>query len=393
MSCNPRQSLRILTAGVLALVIAMGISRFAYTPLIPVMQAGLHFPDELAGYLASANLAGYLLGALWLTWRPLEGAETRTLRAHLLINLASTIAMGLTASFPVWLLLRFVAGLSSGFIFVLASGLVLQHLAIHQRQGWSGWLYSAIGIGIVVSALTVPPLGSHFGWRGGWLGLGAICFLLAYPPYHWLEEQHRENMAPTAASTPAVHPRGMLIWLTAAYFCEGLGYIVTGTFLVTLLQRMPGLEHSSTLAWLVVGLAAAPSSILWMKLGLRLEPARCLVIAHLAQALGIILPVLWPTPAGTLLGAVCYGGTFMGIVTLSLFLGRQITPRSPQRTIGMLTTAFGAGQIIGPSAAGLIASRSLSFTPALLGASGIVALGALLLTLGLLLQRHAGQST
>jgi len=379
--------MRILVAGVLALVIAMGVSRFAYTPLLPVMQSDLLLTDELAGYLASANYAGYLLGALWLTWRPLEGDATRVLRAHLLVNLASTFLMGLTSSFPLWMMLRFVAGLSSGFIFVLASGLVLHHLAIHQRQGWTGWLYSAIGIGIVVTAITVPPLGSHFGWRGGWLGLGGLCFLLAYPPYHWLNEQHRENVPLPGSATEASRSRGMLPWLTAAYFCEGLGYIVTGTFLVALLQRMPGLEQSATLSWLVVGLAAAPSAILWMKLGLRLEPARCLVVAHLTQALGIILPVIWPTPVGTLLGALCYGGTFMGIVTLSLFLGRQLTPHSPRRTIGLLTTAFGAGQIIGPTAAGLIAARNLSFTPALLGAAAIVTLGALLLTAGLVLHR------
>ncbi len=383
MSCPPRQTIRILAAGVLALVIAMGISRFAYTPLLPVMQADLQLSDDLAGYLASANYAGYLLGALWLTLRPLESSAPHLLRLHLLINLAATFAMGLTAAFPAWIGLRFVAGLSSGFIFVLASGLVLQHLAIHQRQGWSGWLYSAIGLGIVITALTVPPLGALFGWRGGWIGLGILCVLLAYPPYHWLVSQHRNDAIPPAPERGEGRWHGILPWLTAAYFCEGLGYIVTGTFLVTLLQRMPGLEHSSTLAWLIVGLAAAPSGILWMKLGLKSSPARCLIAAHLTQAVGIVLPVYWPTTTGTLLGAILYGGTFMGIVTLSMHFGRQLSPHAPHRTIGMLTAAFGAGQIIGPALAGVLAAQTRSFEPALLMASGVVTLGAILLAFGL----------
>lgn len=383
MSCNPRQSLKVLIGGLTALVIAMGISRFAYTPLLPIMQSDAGLTDELAGYLASINYAGYLLGALWLIWRPPGNQATKPLRQQLLLNIASTLCMGLTSSYPLWSALRFVGGFSSAMIFVLASGVVLQHLALHQRQSWSGWLYSAIGIGIILSAIVVPPLGSLFGWRVSWFSLALLSFLLAYPAYHWLEPHHPP---PTAADHAADKPRGrhMLPWLTAAYFCAGFGYIITGTFLVTMLKRMPGLENSSTLAWLIVGLAAAPSSILWMKLGLRFGAVKALIAAYIVQALGITLPVLSASLTGNLLGAACYGGTFMGIVTLSMHCGRTLTPESPHRTIGILTAAFGAGQILGPAIAGLIASHTQSFTPALYVAALVIILGALCLAWGAL---------
>jgi len=381
MSCQPRQSFKILLAGVTALVIAMGISRFAYTPLLPIMQLGAGLSDASAGYLASINYAGYLLGALWMAWRPPVGSALTTLRQQLLINIASTLLMGCLDIFSFWAVLRFVAGFSSAMIFVLASGIVLQHLISHQRQGWSGWLYSAIGIGIIISALVVPPLGNYFGWQGTWFGLALISFLLAYPAYHWLVAEHAPANENPGASRATPSQR-MLPWLTGAYFCAGLGYIVTGTFLVTMLQRIPGLETSSNLAWLIVGLAAAPSSILWMRVGLHVGPAQALVAAHLTQALGIVLPVVWPSIPGTLLGALLYGGTFMGIVTLSMYFGRSLTPDAPQRTIGMLTVAFGAGQIIGPTAAGLIAAQTMSFYPALWAAAIVVFLGALMLVAG-----------
>ena len=73
----------------------------------------------------------------------------------------------------------------------------------------------------------------------------------------------------------------------------------------------------------------------------------------------------------------------MGIVTLSMHFGRQLSPHAPHRTIGMLTAAFGAGQIIGPALAGVLAAQTRSFEPALLMASGVVTLGAILLAFGL----------
>jgi len=381
MSCPPHKSTKILSAGIAALVIAMGVSRFAYTPLLPIMQSEAGLSVTFAGYLASINYAGYLLGALWMTWHPPE-ATTRQLRQQLLINIFTTALMACTDMFMAWAAMRLIAGFSSAMIFVLASGIVLEHLALHQRQGWSGWLYSSIGSGIVITALTVPPLGAHFGWQGSWLGLGILSFLIAYPAYYWLDLPH--TASPPVGRTPARRTtHGMLPWLTGAYFCAGFGYIVTGTFLVAMLQRIPELAGSSTLAWLIVGLAAAPSSILWMRFGLP-HPSAALITAHLAQALGIILPVIWPTLTGTLLGALFYGGTFMGIVTLSMHFGRSLTPTTPHRTIGMLTAAFGAGQILGPTVAGWVVTWNQSFTPALYVAASIVLLGALLLSVGAL---------
>ena len=382
MSCHPRQTLKILAAGVTALVIAMGISRFAYTPLLPIMQTDAGLADDLAGYLASINYAGYLAGALWMTLRPPRGGACRTLRLHLLVNIASTLAMGVTASYVIWAVLRLVAGFSSAMIFVLASGVVLQHLAMHSRQGWSGWLYSAIGIGIIITALTVPPLGAVYGWRGSWLGMGVLSFLLAYPAYYWLEDHHAPTPTNSKGGQTLNKQRSMLPWLTVAYFCAGFGYIVTGTFIVAMLQRIPELAGSSNLSWLIVGIAAAPSSILWMKYGLRTSPTQALVSAHLLQALGIILPLLWATSAGALLGAFFYGGTFMGIVTLSMYYGRTLTPDTPHRTIGLLTASFGTGQIIGPSFAGFVAARAENFSPALMGADVVVLPGAVLLITG-----------
>lgn len=62
--CLTKQPFLFLIGGILSLIIAMGIGRFAYTPILPHMQNDLSFSNAFAGYLATSNYAGYLFGAL-----------------------------------------------------------------------------------------------------------------------------------------------------------------------------------------------------------------------------------------------------------------------------------------------------------------------------------------
>lgn len=379
---------KILGSGMIALGIALGVSRFAYTPLLPLMQRDLILPDDFAGYLASVNYLGYLAGALWAAYSPEKFRNGSRLPTHLLINLAATAGMGLVSGRGIWMILRLVSGFSSAMIFVVASRIVLQTLACHDRQSWSGWLYAGVGIGIVITALTVPILDRYFGWQGGWLGLTAICSILVWAPMIWLRGRRPDRETAQAPRISSHEHRSFLPWLLAAYFLEGLGYIVTGTFLVALLHRLPGLEASAAVAWLLVGAAAIPSCVLWMRIGLRIGLVRGLIAAHLVQTVGILLPVIQPNLVGALAGAVFFGGTFVGIATLNIFLGQAIAPGRAEWAIGLLTAAFGAGQIIGPSVAGVLAVAFDSLFPALTGSAATVFAGALCLWVGLTFTRR-----
>ncbi|WP_375056171.1 YbfB/YjiJ family MFS transporter [Zobellella sp. DQSA1] len=370
-----------LAAGIALLAIVMGIGRFAYTPLLPLMQADQPLSDLLAGWLASSNYLGYLLGALWLACTRPGTAPVPRLRRQLLLNLACVAAMGLTSSPWLWLLWRLLAGWSSAAAFVLASGLVLEELARRGQAARAGWLYSGVGLGIALSALAVPWLDSLAGWRGGWLGLAALGGLLALLP--WFGLTGTNAPVPAASMTgQAPFRRGLLPWLLLAYFCEGLGYIITGTFMVAMLHQQQALAGLGHLSWLLVGLAAIPSCGVWLWLGNHRGLAGTLIAAHLVQALGILLPLLWPSPAGALLGALLFGGTFMGITALAFCLGRRLVPSRVQATLAGLTAAFGLGQIIGPVLAGLSLSRQHNFDQALLGGGLVVLLGALALLWG-----------
>ena len=371
--------LRPLLGGILALAAAMGIGRFAYTPILPAMQEAEGLDATQAGLLAAANYGGYLVGAILVAVAISGPARSRVLRASAVAVAMTTALMAVTTGLVSWSVVRFLSGLASAGVLVLASGLVLDDLRRQGRASLSGWLFSGVGLGIVTSGVVVRATGGRPGWRGDWLVLALLTTVAIYPCWRWLPLARSEN--PTAARFPAAKPTVMpaaLALLFAAYFLEGIGYIVTGTFLVAIVDRTPGLQGIGANVWIVVGLAVIPSAVLWGTLAGRVGYARTLTCAYLAQAVGIVLPILGGVGAA-FASAVFFGGTFAGITVLTLTLAGSLAPGGSARLIGMLTAVFGVGQMIGPVLAGFIASRAQDFTPALIVASAFVFAGGVLM--------------
>jgi MFS family permease len=204
-----------------------------------------------------------------------------------------------------------------------------------------------------------------------------------YPCWRWLPRAAGET-APAATSPPGTTrdsaERITHVLLFTAYFLEGIGYIVTGTFLVAIVDGTPGLRGIGADVWIVVGLAVIPSVALWAKLAGRGGYARALAGAYALQAIGIALPIAGGTVAA-FTSAVLFGGTFAGITALTLALAGHLVPSRSARLIGLLTAVFGVGQMIGPVLAGLIVSHAQDFTPALAAASALVLTGSVLMAL------------
>jgi predicted MFS family arabinose efflux permease len=379
------QAGRAAIGGACALAIAMGIGRFAYTPLLPWMQADGLFGPQGAGLLASANLLGYLVGALAAAGLAGRWPKLAVLRAALILSVATGAAMVWTDSFLIWATLRFLSGVASAGVLIAATDLVMGAALAAGRAALVGWHFAGVGIGIAVSGLIVAAVAPGFGWRGGWLALALLSLALLPLCWRWLT---LHPPAPGAAPVVAPPRRYPVLALIVAYFCEGAGYIITGTFLVALVKGLPDLAGAGEYFWVAVGLAAIPSTLLWGAAGRRLGTVAALVLAHLLQAIGIALPVLSAGALAVLGSALLFGGTFIGITALTLSLGSAIAGANQARTIGALTAAFSVGQALGPSLGGMLAERSGSFDLSLVAAALIVAVGAAALLLGQLWERR-----
>lgn len=375
-----RQHAGVIFGGISLLVIAMGISRFAFTPILPFMRIDEHLSFTQGGWLASCNYIGYFLGALGAGF--IFKSKKMFLLLNVLFNILSIILMGIIDTYSIWLLLRFIAGLTSGFIFVLTSSIVMDYLAANVLTRFGGFVFSGIGLGIAISGLFVPYFEMHVAWQGTWIGLGIISILFFATTLLLWRNVNVHNGEKLSKSNDTNIWRGFMPWLIVAYGLEGLGYIVTGTFLVDIVYNIEALQDFAGYSWVFVGLAAIPSAPLWMRFIARFSTISMMALAYTLQIIGILLPVVSQSVWSVLLSASLFGFTFVGLVTMSTSYGRELFPNQSAYVVSMLTTFYALGQIIGPVIAGRLETYYSSFKAPLLFAGSIVTLALVVLLIG-----------
>ncbi|MBY8880136.1 YbfB/YjiJ family MFS transporter [Actinacidiphila acidipaludis] len=324
----------------------MGVGRFVFTPILPLMhaQAGLSAGD--GAHLATANYVGYLAGALVGILAPALVRSSTLLRGSLIALTASLAVMPATHSITAWLVLRLLAGVASALVFVIAVSSLHSHLRGHPAH-LPGWAFGGVGAGIALSGLLVLVLRSAGDWREAWWASAALSAVLTAVAWRLRPEAEPTGTAAAPAGGGQAAGTRTHRWfslLFASYTLEGIGYIVAGTFLVAAIgQSSPGWIGNG--AWVLVGLAAVPSSALWSRLGRRWSRPDLLTAALVIQAVGIALPALIGGVAAALVSAVLFGATFIGVSTLALAAGAHL--RFP-RSVALLTAGYSVGQILGP---------------------------------------------
>lgn len=345
----------------------IGIGRFVYTPILPPMVEALSLSKAQAGLIASANFVGYLAGALLAAVR-LPGSRRGWLLAGLVLNVVCLAAMGASTSLPLFLLLRLGAGIASAFCLIFSSALVLDRLAATGRGGLSALHFSGVGIGIALSAAAVAMLGD---WRNMWFASAALAAVAAIAVVMIVPTDAAPS--PTAARAPRTRLSSAFIMLAVAYFLFGIGYIITATFLIDIVRGSPAIRHLEPYAWVLVGIGAAPSVVLWGALGRRIGILPAFAVASLVEAAGVVASVLWVQTLGVVIAALFLGGTFMGLTALGLMGAREAGEGDPRGRIALMTASFSLGQIIGPVFAGVVYDATGSLVwPSLLAAAGLV---------------------
>ena len=329
-----------------ALAAGMGVGRFVYTPILPLMHAQAGLSASAGASLATANYIGYLAGALAGILAPRLVRSRVILRISLILLIVTLLAMPLTHAVAVWWALRLLAGVASALVFVIAASSLLSHLRGHPAH-LPGWGFGGVGAGIALSGGVVLILRSVGDWRSAWWASAALAAVLAAGAWTLRPEPYAVPVSgPVGATRPASRPRTHRWFsaLLACYSLEGVGYIIAGTFLVAAIeQTSPGWIGSG--AWVLVGLAAVPSSAFWAWLSRRWSRPDLLLAALVVQAVGIALPAVLGGVAAAVISAALFGATFLGIATIALAAGAHLQfPRS----VALLTVGYSVGQILGP---------------------------------------------
>ena len=366
-----------LLASFIALMMAMGIGRFALTPQMPHLLSEGQIDLTAAGLIAAANYLGYFVGAVDSMFarshHHIRGRLLGGLWLCVLLTLASFWANGFWSH----LLLRFGTGVASAWVLVMITGLS-QPLAIAAGRPRLGALvFAGPGLGILLTgllALASNLLGEDSATL--WLVYGVVALVMLLVILPFLPKPDRgapQSSAPAGRNGSIAH----LGWI---YLLYGLGYIIPATFLSQMASAQFKGAWQADLFWPCFGLAAALGVLLVSLRKPNPDTTRYWLMATLwMQAIGVFA-CLWGNGVGLVLGVLLCGLPFLACMQLVMQRSREVAPHGAQRSTGLLTACFALGQLSGPLLASLSNHFSGGLQPALtLAGSGLILAGALLL--------------
>ena len=367
---------RIALAGLIALAAAMGIGRFVFTPVLPMMLEDGALTIAGGGWLAAANYLGYFAGAVSAVW--LRAAAGTMVRASLVLNAVLLAAMGCTDDLGWWFAIRVLAGIVCAWVLVFGSAFVLRELAQRSRVELSNVMFAGIGVGMTLSGIIcIGLVEADRRSPEAWITFGALTLAaaaIAWPVF-------RDRQAAPRAGTPRGRPRWTRAMLrtTVGYGLFGFGYIVPATFLPLIARDALADPRYYVWFWPVCGVAAAISTALGATLTGRVADRSLLRACYLAEAVGVALPVVSAQAWSVGVAAILLGGTFVLITVTALREARRLAPTHSSQLIAVMTAAFALGQIAGPLAAAYGAGARGSFAvPLLFAAAALLTAWALL---------------
>jgi MFS family permease len=370
----------VCVAAITALAVAMGIGRFAFTPLFPLMVRDGLLDNHAGAMLAAANYLGYLAGALAASRMRMKPAPLLAL--GLLGTVLITALVGWTASGFWWAVLRFLAGVMSAWTLVATSAWGLGWLAAIGRPDLAGVQFSGVGIGIAAAGLFCLLLGSTLPSPQMWIGLAVLGALAAVPALVLSRSLPAPTSAPatvpaTAGTPAAAAPTSGTLGLVVCYTLFGFGYILPATYLPALARQLVDDPRVFGLAWPVFGAAAAISTVLVSWRLARANRLNVWAASHVLMAIGVLLPAVWTSLVSVTLAALLVGGTFMVITMTGMQEARARAEGQAARVMGRMTAGFALGQLAGPLASAGIARLTSTDTEALRLALALSALGLL----------------
>ena len=367
----------LILTGIAALTIAVGIGRFSYTPILPYMISELNLTTTEAGLIASSNYLGYLLGSL-IPIFPQFPKNIRSIFIYsIFISITSLFAMGLTNTFEVFILIRFIHGIFSAFVLILGTSLIVSHVQKKGKIFLGTAHFSGVGLGMALSAIVVSYLGFlNFKWDELWFSIGILAIILSFQIIKFTPIQKAE----VKYNLKSKHKTSLgFSLITISYGLYGFGYVAFGTFISTMSRLTPGLEKTEPYVWFVVGVTGIPSVFFWNWFGSKIGNDIGLFLANLILGLGVLFSVLINNEFGIFISCILFGLSFVPITSMCLLEGQKRFSGSFIVSTAILTFSFSIGQMIGPYLSGLLTDYYNSFFFSMIISGIVLIFGSLLM--------------
>ena len=372
----------ILLAGILALVVGVGVARFSFTALLPFMLEDF-LTITYAGILASINYMGYLAGSIFSIFIKDINNKVKFFRFGMVLCVLTTLILATTTNETLWLISRIIAGFGSAMALVVGSAIVMTKLNYEDKTKAMGIHFSGIGLSILITDLiSRAVLSSGGNWQTSWRAITIFGLLAAVYSTYILSFDKKITQENATHKFDKSIFSFFVILLIMAYFTEGIGFVVMGTFLPDIINSLEGLSGYGSFTWTIVGIAGIPSCVVAMRLAHKYGSVNIILISMCLQLISILIPALTTNIYLNLFCGFLYGGTTLGLVSLFMHLGGKLASNNPVILMGALTTAYGIGQVSGPLYSIAMIEYFGNYTNALYLTAAIVFGGIILLLFG-----------
>lgn len=342
---SERRLWRGALAGLCATLVGVGLTRFAYTPLIPALIAAGWFSPSEAVFLGATNLAGYLAGAVSARRCSLRLGAGTTIRAAMLLAALSFVTCAWPLGVAWFLPWRFLSGLTGGVLMVVAAPTILAHTPQHRRGRVSGIVFTGVGLGVAASGTLVPLLAGQ-GLTVVWLTLTAVTLLLTALTWNsWPDDSLPAAVSSAGGHGPArlTLPIGLLM---IAYACDAVGFVPHTVFWVDYIAR--GLGQGLAVGggyWIVFGVGAVTGPLLAGMSAERIGFSRSLILALALKAAAVGMPLAWTNPVALAGSSAMVGALTPGLVALVSGRVAELAGMQGQKQVwGWMTSGFAVAQ-------------------------------------------------
>lgn len=307
-------------AGLCALFVGIGLCRFAYTPLIPELINQDWLTKANAGYLATINFTGYLLGA-FLAYRLSKHFEISFLIRSSLIISAMTLALCAIhfgfAWFSIW---RFLAGVTGAFLMVLTPGIILKNIPTDYRGRVAGVIFTGNGLGTIVSGFLFPSLAT-LSMMMTWLTASFIAFLAISVSWRiFFKFKQISKLQPQVnlfSSYNKQSQQTLFALLAIAYALYGIGTVPHSLFLVDYIHHELGLNSViSGFFWSILGFGSLAGPFCAGLIADKVGTYRALIFAFIICCCAITMVLFNHLTTLYIVSSFLMGAFLPGIVTL-----------------------------------------------------------------------------
>ena len=344
---DKNNNFNILLAGILSIIIGVGVARFAFTSLLPVMLEDF-LSVTSTGLFTSINYCGYLSGALFSIFLKDINAKVFYFRIGILLSIVTTFILATTQNEALWFISRYIAGFGSAMVLIVGGAIVMVKLQMEDTTKAMGIHYSGIGFAIVVVELLSMTITNSIGWQKSWMVFTILALILSFYVIYILsfDKKLKQNASKHKFDRSIFTPYILLIIF--AYFTAGVGFVIQATFLPDIINTIEGLKGYGSFGWLIVGIIGVPSAIIWMHSAHKYGSVNIIILAFILQIIGILIPALSDNLYLNLIASGLYGSTFIGHVALFMHYGGKLAKKNPVILMGSMTAAYSIGQVTAP---------------------------------------------